>query len=131
MKGGVTQSQRPDGRNLGGHQLGSKVVFFLYLRDTPAIRAVKLGDYGAAVFQLHLVDAVLIRRQGSQAAIAAQAHAVQRVEHGVRGQRLKGVGHSVFLLLIAGGEQQGHAHRNQDHRPPGLEQFRQTNVDEP
>ena len=66
-------------------------MLFLNLRVSPAFGPVKLGHHRRTVFELHLVDPVFVGGQGGQAAIAAQAHAVQRVQHQVRGQGFKGV----------------------------------------
>ena len=96
VQGGVTQDHRANRRNLRRHQLGGEVVLFLNLCIGPALGPVKLGDDGASVFKLHLVDAVFVRRQGGQPPVAAQAHAVQGVQHQVGGQRFKGVVHGGY-----------------------------------
>jgi len=42
------------------HQFGGKSMLFQNLRFAPALGAVKLGNHRGAVFQLYLVDAVLV-----------------------------------------------------------------------
>jgi voltage-gated potassium channel len=102
------QPQRAHGGHLGGHQLGGKRVFLEDLRLAPAARAVELGHHaGMALhrfFEWHLVDPVLVRRQGGQAAVAVQADAGQRIQHGVGHQAGVGVagivggrGHGGFI----------------------------------
>ena len=91
VQGLPPQHQWAHRRNFIGHQLGGKVVFFLDLCIGPAFGTVELGNNRATVFELYLVDAVFIGGESDQAAIAAQAHAVQCVQHQVGGQGFKRV----------------------------------------
>ena len=74
-------------------------VLFEDLRVAPACRAVELRRpptapqrraAGAAVLQPDLIDAVLVAVQAEQAPVAAQAYAVERIEHAIG--RESGVG---------------------------------------
>jgi len=98
MKAGTQQLRGADDRNLGSHQFGGKIVLFLDLRIAPAPGSVELGDDGAAVFQLHLVHPVFVRREGSQAAVAAQADAVERVKDQVGRQGFEGMRHAPIVV---------------------------------
>jgi hypothetical protein len=62
-------------------------VFFEDGGVAPAARPVELGDQRRVVFDADLVDAVFIAVQRQQAAVAAQADAVEGVEHAVGAQR--------------------------------------------
>jgi len=98
--------QRADGGHLGGHEFGGEGMFFEDLRLAPAPWAVELGHHAAAVLQRGLVHAVLVGRQGHEPPIAIQAHAGQRVEHGIgreggEGVERRGVGARVHPLIFA------------------------------
>jgi hypothetical protein len=56
------------------------------LRVAPARRTIELRDHRRCVVAPHLVDTVLVAVERQQAAVAANAHAVERVEHAIRGQ---------------------------------------------
>ena len=59
----------------------AKRVLLEDLRVAPAAGPVELGDDDPAVLQEDLEDAVLVGVQLQQPAVAAQADAVERVEH--------------------------------------------------
>ena len=64
-------------------------MFLQNLRVAPALWPVELGHHRAAIFQLHLVDTVFVRGQRGESPVAAQAHAVERIEHHVGRERVK------------------------------------------
>ena len=76
VQAGTLQLQGCDDADLGAGQGGSKVMLLLDLGVAPAPGTVELGHHRAAVFELHLVDPVLVRGQGRQPTIAAQANAL-------------------------------------------------------
>ncbi len=88
--------ERRDRGHLGGGEFGGEGVFLQDLRLAPAARAVELGDHARAVLQMHLIDPVLVRAQGHQAAVAVQADGRERVQHEVG--REVGVGVEVVAL---------------------------------
>ena len=59
-------------------------MLFRELRVGPAVRTVELRHHGRSVFEVRLVDAVLIAVEREQAPVAAQAGGLERIEHGVR-----------------------------------------------
>ncbi len=94
------ERQRRGDRDLGGGQFGREGVLFEDLRVAPAPRPVELGDDDAAVFQKDLEDAVLVRVELDQAAVAAQADAVEGVEHHAGGQVRIGSGACGKSLVV-------------------------------
>ena len=84
--------------NLALHQLGGEGVLLEDLRIAPATGAIELGDDDPAAFEEDLEDAVLVRVQLDQPAVALQADGVERVEDatrrevGVRGRAGGGFG---------------------------------------
>jgi hypothetical protein len=89
------QRLRCNDRDLLLRELQREAVLFEDLRIAPARRPVELGHRGRAVFQHHLEHAVLVRVELQDAPVAAQADALQRVEHALRRQafvRMGGVG---------------------------------------
>jgi len=77
-------------------------MLFQNRRISPARGAVELGDQRRAVFHARLIDAVLITVEGQQAAVAAQTDAVQRIEHGIGGERGEGLGMHGRIVRQAG-----------------------------
>jgi hypothetical protein len=78
--------ERGHGGNLALGEFQHEGVLFQDLRVAPAPRAVELRHDGRAVFQPHLVDAVLVAVQAEQPPVAAQSRALERVENGFRGE---------------------------------------------
>ena len=100
------EHQRRDDRNLAGVKLGDELMLLRDLRIAPASRTIELRDDRRLVLAPHLVDAVLVTVEREQAAVAADADGVERVEDEVGGQDGIGVsGHGgvtfVFPLLLS------------------------------
>jgi hypothetical protein len=112
VQGAPFQHQRGNHRDLSGGQLAGKRVFFLDLCLAPAFGPVELGDDGAVpvvgVFQMNLVDTVLIGTQRREAAVALQSHAGQRIHHDVGRERRIGMG-LAGCDVVGCGRQEVHA----------------------
>jgi hypothetical protein len=67
-------------------QLGGEAVLFEDLRVAPTSGTVELGDDDATAFEKDLEDAVLVRVELDQPAVAAPAGGVERIEDGARRQ---------------------------------------------
>ena len=88
------------------------------LRVTPATGSVELGHHHTAVFQEHLEDAVLVRVELDQSAIAAQADRIECIQHGLGGEA--GIG------CFSGGWHVGHG---ASYAPPWCSMPRGRSVD--
>ncbi len=78
----VENERRHDG-NLVAVELRGEGVLLEDLRVGPARRTVELGHDLRAVLHAHLIDAVLVAVQRIEPAVAAQAQALERVQHHV------------------------------------------------
>ena len=87
----VLHGHRVSALDHSGGQLAGKGVLLLDLCLAPAFGPVELGDDGAVpvvgVFEMNLVDTVLIGTQRREAAVALQSHARQRIHHDVGRER--------------------------------------------
>ena len=97
---GAVQFQRRHGRHLALRQLAREGVLFQDLPGAPAAGPVELGHHRLPVFQVDLVDAVLVGAQGLQPAVAVQAERGQRVQHHIGRER--------FVRMRHGGAGRGH-----------------------
>ncbi len=96
MQGAAAQEQGWHNRHLALGQFQGEGVLFQNGRVAPAAGPVELGDALAAVFQTHLKYPVLVTVELQQRAVAAQAQAVDGVEHAIGaeigiGERGRGV----------------------------------------
>ena len=74
-------------------------MLFQDLRIAPAPGPIELGHHHAPIFQKHLEDAVFIRVQLQQPAVAAQAHGIEGIEHRFRSQAGEGRRLRVLVAL--------------------------------
>jgi hypothetical protein len=81
---GRVQFARRDHRHVLRRQLARERVLFEDLRVAPASWPIELGDDHLAVLEMNLEDAVLVRVELQQAAVAAQADGIECVEHARR-----------------------------------------------
>jgi hypothetical protein len=75
------QHERRHDRHLRLGELEREGVFFEDLRVAPAPRPIELGHHRAAVFEKELEDAVLVGVELQDAAVAAKAHRIERLQH--------------------------------------------------
>ena len=101
VQGRTLQHQRANGGHFKRHQLGGETVFFQYLRIAPAIRAIELRDHLAVVLKVYLIDAIFVRRERCQTPIAAQSHAVQRIQDQIGGEGFKSMVHAGIVAALA------------------------------
>jgi hypothetical protein len=78
------QHARRHHRHLHGFELGQEGVLLQDGRVAPAPRAIELDDHRLAFFAADAVDAVFVAVQGQQATVAAQADAVDGLQHALR-----------------------------------------------
>ena len=75
------------------NQFLSEGMLFQNLLAGPAPRPVELDDDRVGFFDAYLIDAILITVKGEQAQVTAQANGLDAVDHAIRCQPLKGMGH--------------------------------------
>ncbi len=83
VQGFFADHPRGDDGNFALGQLDGKGMVLEDLRVAPAIGAVELRHHVGVVLQAHLVDAVLVAVEREQAPVAAQADALERIQHRV------------------------------------------------
>ena len=88
----LVEHERRHHRDFTLRQLTHKHVLFQNRRIRPARGPIKLRHQRRAVFQPHLIDAILITVECQQTAIGAQPEAVYRVEYHIWRQASKSVG---------------------------------------
>ena len=81
MQGLTLEGEGPHHRQLIGHHLGGERMLFLNLSIGPSTRPVDFHHHRLGIVQHHLVDAVLVRTEGTHAPIHRQAERAQRIQH--------------------------------------------------
>ena len=68
-------------------------MLFQNLLAGPALWPVELDDDRVGFFDAHLIDAILVAVQREQTQVTAQANGLDAVDHAIRCQPFKGMGH--------------------------------------
>ena len=97
MQSRAAQPQRPDHRDFRVHQLLREAVLLKDLRFAPALGPVKLGNHGATVLQLRLVNPVFVRRKRGEPTVAPQANGFEGVQNQIGRQRFKNMVHTLIV----------------------------------